>query len=108
MKRMILFFTLAAALMAQSVGTFKNGGQQAVTGTAAKLPSFLANVTCIKVVPAGTQVVYIGNSTVTTSNGYPLSASDSVCFPAVNLNQIYVVAASTGSTVAWFGTSTGQ
>lgn len=98
----------ALGLIAQSVGVFKSGGQQAVTGTAAKLPSFFANVTCLKVVPGGTQVVYVGDSTVTTANGYPLSANESACFPAINMNQVYVVATTTGSTVAWFGTSNAQ
>ncbi len=109
MKKSITIALLAVlTIAAQSVGTFKAGNQQAVTGTAAQLPSFLANVTCVKVLPGGTRVVYIGDSTVTTSTGYPLSVSESACFPALNLNQIYVVAAGTGSTVAWFGTSNAQ
>lgn len=104
-KRIAILALVAVGALAQSVGWFKPGNQQAVTGTAAQLPSFVANVTCLKVVPGGTQVVYIGGPTVTTSTGYPLNASESACFPAVNLNQIYVIAANTGSTVAWFGTS---
>jgi len=106
MKRLFLLVLTAAALFGQSpLGQFKAGGQQAVTGTAAQLPSFTSNAVCIEVIPGGSQTVYIGDSTVTTSNGFPIAAGTGLCFISQNLNKIYVVAASTGSTIAWYGLS---
>ena len=73
--------------------------QQAVTATAAVLPTNTAKRVCIKVGIGGTQTVYFGPSTVTTANGQVLEAGDAWCGTLDNSNRIYVVAASTGSTV---------
>lgn len=90
---------------AQSIGIFVAAGQQAVTGTAAALPSQANTVLCVKGVPGNSLTIYIGGSTVTTSTGYPLAASESACFPIVNANRLYVIASSTGSSIAWFATN---
>lgn len=103
MKRLFIAFAFAGALLAQSLGSFVQGGQQTVTGTAAQLPAFVANAICLKVVDGGPQTVYIGSVGVTTSNGFPLVAGAGTCFPIANLNQLYVIASTTGSTVAWYG-----
>ncbi len=87
----------------RSIGYFVQGGQQAVTGSAVALPSFTANAICLATVSGGSQTVFIGGSSVTTSTGFPLAAGSGTCFPISNLNQLYVIAASTGSTVAWYG-----
>lgn len=76
-------------------------GQQAVTATAAVLPTNTAKEVCLKVLIAGTQDVFFGPSTVTTSNGQQLAAGDSVCMAISNSNLVYVIAASTGSTVGF-------
>ena len=76
-------------------------GQQAVTATAAVLPTSTAKNVCIKVLIAGTQAVYYGPTGVTTSTGQELSAGDTSCMALDNVNRIFVIAAGTGSTVAW-------
>lgn len=77
-------------------------GQQAVTAIAAVLPTNTAKSVCIKVLIAGTQTVYFGPTGVTTSTGQELSAGDAACMSLDNTNRIYVIAASTGSTVAFY------
>lgn len=74
--------------------------QQAVTATAAVLPTNTAKRVCLKVLVAGTQTVFYGPSTVTTANGQELSPGDAACLPIDNSNRIFVIAAGTGSTVA--------
>lgn len=103
MKRLLLGLACAASIFAQSLGSFVQGGQQAVTGSAVQLPNFVANAICLSVAPGGTQTVYIGGAAVSTSTGFPLAAGGGTCFPIANLNQLYVVATTTGSTVAWYG-----
>jgi hypothetical protein len=79
-------------------------GQQAVTGTAMALPNQRSGVTCVKADPNNTSpaVIYVGLSpSLTTSNGYGLGASESVCTSASNLNTFYVIASGTGATVDW-------
>lgn len=100
--RNLLFAFLVSCLCFAQTGNWQPGGQQAVTAVATALPSKVSTAVCVKVVPGGTQTVFIGGSTVTTSTGYPLAASESSCFQSNNLNRVYVVAASTGSTIAWF------
>ena len=86
--------TSASALLA---------GQQAVTASAAALPSqALTRTACVLALPGNTLTVYVGPSGVTTSTGFPLAPGASLCnLPVANLNQIYLVASSTGSSVAW-------
>lgn len=74
--------------------------QQAVTATAAVLPTNTAKRVCLKVLIGGTQIVYYGPSTVTTANGQELSPGDASCMPIDNSNRVYVIAGATGSTVA--------
>lgn len=76
-------------------------GQQAVTASAVALPSNSAGRVCVKVLASGTQTVYFGPSGVTTSTGQELSPGDSWCGPVSNTNKIFVIAGSTGSTVAF-------
>jgi hypothetical protein len=76
-------------------------GQQAVTATATALPSAAGKRVCLKVLVAGTQTVYFGASAVTTSTGQELSPGDAACLPLDNASRVYVIAAATGSTVAY-------
>lgn len=108
MKKLLILLALAAGVACAQVGSFGNTGQQAVTGTATQLaiPSGLAAV-CVKALPGNTSpaVVYVGaNSSVTTSTGYPLSASESACVPVAGGKKVYVVASGSGSSVSWLGT----
>lgn len=105
MKRLAaLLAVLAASCFAQIGQQFKTG-QQAVTATAAALSNLNTQYVCLKVLAGGTQTVYFGNSSsVTTSTGYPLAAGDTACIEVNNLNQVWVVASNTGSTLAWFTT----
>jgi hypothetical protein len=76
-------------------------GQQAVTGTAAVLPTVTASRICLRVLIAGTQTVYFGPSGVTTATGQELSPGDTWCGTLSNLNSIYVIASTTGSTIGY-------
>lgn len=76
-------------------------GQQAVTATAAALPTNTAKRVCLKVLIGGTQTVAFGPSTVTTANGQVLDAGDAWCGGLDNSNRIYVVSSATGSTVSF-------
>jgi len=78
-------------------------GQQSVTASAAALPSTaLTRPACLLAPVTNGTTVYIGPSGVTTSTGFPLAAGGSLCgLPVSNLNQLYVIASTTGSSVAW-------
>lgn len=108
--RTLLFLAIAfAGLASAQVGTFGPTGQQAVTATATALaiPAGLS-VVCVAGMPTNTlpALVYVGNSAVTTSTGYPLAAGQPACVPVQGKAiLIYVIASGTGSSVAWFGTT---
>lgn len=90
------------ATLAKLVGlTTVTTGQQAVTASAVVLPTVTAQRVCIKVLTAGTQTVYFGPSGVSTATGQELSPGDAWCGKVDNLNRIFVIAGSTGSTVAY-------
>lgn len=76
-------------------------GQVAVTASAVQMSTVTAKRVCIKVLLAGTQKVYFGPSGVATTTGQELSAGDAWCGPLDNLNRLYLIAGSTGSTVAY-------
>lgn len=78
-------------------------GQQAVTGSAVALPSQAVTRTpCILNITGGTQTIYVGPSGVTTGNGFPIAVGGAFCGLTVsNLNQIFVIAGTTGSTASW-------
>ena len=104
MKALWLAFAFAAAACAQN-GTFGATGQQAVTASAAVLvvPSSLA-VVCVKALSTNTIAVWVGaTAAVTTSTGYPLSASESTCVATSAGKPIYVIASTTGASVAFLG-----
>jgi hypothetical protein len=77
--------------------------QQAVTASAVALPSNAVHGVCVKALSANTIPVYVGFSGVTTSTGYQLNAGDSVCGQLSNTNLIFVIATTTGASVAFFG-----
>jgi hypothetical protein len=77
--------------------------QQAVTASAVVLATNATHGFCVKALPANSITVYVGPSGVTTSTGYPLAAGDSICYQASNTNLAYVIASSTGASVAISG-----
>ena len=83
-------------------------GQKTVTtaGTAVALGTqLIAGPILVKALPSNTDLVYVGNdgaSDVTSSNGYPLAASEQVILEHVpNLSNVYVDSAVNGEGVAW-------
>jgi hypothetical protein len=90
-------------------------GQLAVTATAQKLSSDEAPIETliIKGVDTNSVTVYVGNSSaVTTATGYPIQATEEFVFSPANgplgrtprPNEVWLIAGSTGSTVAWIAT----
>lgn len=78
--------------------------QQAVTATATALSSNSTHSFCVKAPVTNGLTVYLGTSSaVTTSSGFPLEPGIVACYQASNTNLIYVVATSTGSSVAVMG-----
>lgn len=61
----------------------------------------------IKADPANTKVIHIGNSAaVTTANGYPLAAGDSVELEVNESTAIWCISSSGSQTVFWMGVNT--
>jgi hypothetical protein len=81
-------------------GTF-NAGQQAVTGTAAALPSNAARSVCVQALQANSINVYVGTTGVTIGSGLELQPGQSTCQPVNNSSLIFVVGSTTGASVAW-------
>ncbi len=57
----------------------------------------------IKALSTNTHIIYIGDSGVTTSNGFPLSAGNTVNVPVIDASTIYAVSAGTGDALAYIG-----
>lgn len=80
-------------------------GQYTVTTSAVQINGATSvptkGLVTIKARAANTDILYIGKSGVTTSTGFPLSASDTVLWPAANLNQIYAICAAGSPVLAW-------
>jgi hypothetical protein len=77
--------------------------QQAVTASAVALSSNATHQFCVKALPTNALAVYVGGSGETTSTGYPLQPGDWICYQLSNSNLVYVIASSTGSSVAVTG-----
>jgi len=88
-------------LVDQATQALASANRQAVTTSAAALPSNVGKRVCIRVLSTSTQPVYFGPSGVTTSTGQELLPGDAWCAPIANTNQVYVIASSTGSTVSY-------
>jgi hypothetical protein len=57
----------------------------------------------VKALAANTAKVYIGNNSVTTSNGYELSAGQEVFIQVDDVNKLYAISTTTGQKVCWIG-----
>lgn len=82
------------------LGTFTSG-QQAVTGTAAALATNTAKSVCVKALVANTINIYVGATGVTTGTGFELTPGGGACWTVANTNLLFVVASTTGASVAW-------
>ena len=75
--------------------------QLAITASAQQLADNAGKVVCIKVKDGGTQNVYFGPTGVTTSTGMELIPGETACRTASNSDLFFVIAAGTGSTLAY-------
>lgn len=84
-------------------GTLTNGAKAvAAAGTAEALAAdtdLTSGYINIKALSTNTGLVYVGDSDVDSTNGYPLAAGESVALTVANLNQVYVDAAVNGEAV---------
>lgn len=80
-------------------------GQQTVTtgGTRVALaPSqLISQYVLIKALAANTGIIYVGNSTVTTTTGFALAAGESVPVVVNNLSAVYLDTSVNGSGVSF-------
>jgi hypothetical protein len=79
------------------------GFQQAVTASAVALSSNASHSFCVQALPANTTNVYVGPSGVTTSTGLPLQPGQVACWTLTNTNLVFVIASTTGASVAVSG-----
>lgn len=76
-------------------------GQASVTGTAAALATHAAKFVCVKALIGNTINVYVGATGVTTSTGMELTPGQPICQYVSNTNLVFVVASTTGASVAY-------
>jgi hypothetical protein len=78
--------------------------QQTCTASAAALPNvqYFYGVV-IKALTANTGTVYVGGAGVTSANGFPLTAGESISYAATNANLIYIVGSDTTQVVSGTG-----
>ncbi len=57
----------------------------------------------VKALTTNGGLMFVGGSTVSAGNGYPLAAGESVFVPTANLASVYIDAATTGNGVAYLG-----
>jgi hypothetical protein len=79
------------------------GFQQAVTTSAVALATNSTHGFCVQALSTNALTVYVGPTGITTSTGFPLGPGQGVCYQLSNTNVIFVVASSTGSSVAVTG-----
>lgn len=70
-------------------------------GSRVQLASFSCKAVVVKALPTNTGVIYVGNATVAASNGFVLSANESVSLDIDNVNHIYIDAEKNGEGVSW-------
>jgi hypothetical protein len=90
----------------QTAAPLVYGQQGSIGATALQLTmggKRLNNGVRIKALAANTHKVYVGDSAVTTANGFELSAGNSEFFPVNDASMLYVVSAGTGDAVCFEG-----
>lgn len=86
------------------VSPFLYSGQQAVTASAAALPSqLLGNGLRIRNMSTSGASIFVGASAVTITTGHELRVGDEIELAVRNASAVYVIAAATGSRVSFVG-----
>ena len=70
-------------------------------GTRVQMPTFACQSVTVKALVANTGLIYIGGSTVSSTNGFQLSAGDSVSMDISNVNVLYIDSSVNGEGVSW-------
>lgn len=82
-------------------------GQVTVTTAGTRVQLSVSSVSirsvCIKAMTANTGKMYIGDVTVSASNGYEMPNDSSICMEINNLNLIYVDSSVNGEKVSYLG-----
>lgn len=81
-------------------------GKTTVTTAGTRVP-LAASTTCvsvtIKALATNTGIIYVGSSTVASSNGFELAAGDSVSLDIANLNTVNIDSSVNGQGVSYLG-----
>jgi hypothetical protein len=80
-------------------------GKTTVTtsGVRVQLATNTVKAITIKASSDNTGVMYVGSTGVTVSNGFPLSAGESMSFDIVNTGAVWLDASMNNQSVVWFG-----
>ena len=70
-------------------------------GTRVQLATFSCKAVVVKALPSNTGVIYVGNATVSSANGFVLSANESISLDIDNVNHIYIDSSVNGEGVSW-------
>lgn len=76
--------------------TVSNAGTAVVLGSSTAIRSV-----CIKALTGNTGKMYVGDTSVTSSNGYELPKDVSICLDINNLNLVYINASVNGEAVSY-------
>ena len=91
-------------LVVQAPTSILYNGQKTVAaaGTAETLSGNTSiKSVCIKALPTNTNYVYVGNSSVTSSDGYMLPSGEAISMDIDNLNKIYLDVVTNGEGVSF-------
>lgn len=81
-----------------------NGSVTVTTaGTRVQFPTNTLKAITVKADVANTGIIYLGNSTVTSANGFELAAGDTISFDIANSNVLYIDASANNQMVNWLG-----
>lgn len=73
----------------------------ATAGTSVQLPTNICKSIVIKGLSSNTGIIFVGNSTVSSTNGFQLSAGDIVALDINNTNVIWIDSTVNGEGVSW-------
>lgn len=73
----------------------------ATAGTRVQMPTFSCKAVVIKALPTNSGLIYVGSSTVASTNGFILSASESVSLDIDNTNHIWLDCSVSGDGVTY-------
>lgn len=88
--------TPATTIYINQVSVVTSGTRVQLSGSSVPIRSI-----CVKALTANTGKMYVGDVTVTTSNGYELPKDLSICLDVNNINLIYIDASVNGESVSY-------